>query len=85
MEVLPNRKHQNRTKNEELKLLQTGSNQPWERCTPEVFAQHFHQAVLKSTQKKQTKNGKTLKSISLFHKKFPLRSLISACHLVVKT
>ncbi|XP_008310186.1 genetic suppressor element 1-like isoform X1 [Cynoglossus semilaevis] len=57
MEVLPNRKHQNRTKNEELKLLQTGSNQPWERCTPEVFAQHFHQAVLKSTQKKQTKNG----------------------------
>lgn len=28
---------------------QNGRNQPWERFTPEAFAQHFHQAVLQST------------------------------------
>ncbi|XP_029379382.1 genetic suppressor element 1-like isoform X2 [Echeneis naucrates] len=28
---------------------QNGRNRPWERFTPETFAQHFHQAVLKST------------------------------------
>ncbi|XP_071357772.1 genetic suppressor element 1-like isoform X2 [Trachinotus anak] len=29
--------------------VQNGRNRPWERFTPEAFAQHFHQAVLKST------------------------------------
>lgn len=29
--------------------VQNGRNRPWERFTPEAFAQHFHQAVLQST------------------------------------
>ncbi|KAM3836127.1 genetic suppressor element 1-like, partial [Diretmus argenteus] len=33
----------------ELNPVQNGRNRPWERFTPETFAQHFHQAVLQST------------------------------------
>ncbi|XP_058501803.1 genetic suppressor element 1-like isoform X2 [Solea solea] len=36
--------------------VHNGSNRPWERFTPEAFAQHFHQAVLQSTQ--NTKHNK---------------------------
>lgn len=33
----------------EPSALQNGRKRPWERFTPEAFAQHFHQAVLQST------------------------------------
>lgn len=36
--------------------VQNGRNRPWERFTPESFAQHFHQAVLQSTQHSALQN-----------------------------
>ncbi|XP_022057531.1 genetic suppressor element 1-like isoform X1 [Acanthochromis polyacanthus] len=37
--------------------VQNGRNRPWERFTPEAFAQHFHQAVLQSTHNTLQKKG----------------------------
>ncbi|CAB1441042.1 unnamed protein product [Pleuronectes platessa] len=36
-------------KKKESRPVHNGSNRPWERFSPEAFAQHFHQAVLQST------------------------------------
>ncbi|XP_029009690.1 genetic suppressor element 1-like isoform X2 [Betta splendens] len=54
MEVQPNRKLQNGVvaappQEKDPGPVQNGRNRPWERFTPEAFAQHFHQAVLQST------------------------------------
>ncbi|XP_034442949.1 genetic suppressor element 1-like isoform X2 [Hippoglossus hippoglossus] len=55
-EALPNRKLQSlqngvvaSPQKKEPRPVHNGSNRPWERFTPEGFAQHFHQAVLQST------------------------------------
>ncbi|XP_017261512.1 genetic suppressor element 1 isoform X2 [Kryptolebias marmoratus] len=37
--------------------VQNGRSRPWERFMPEVFAQHFHQAVLQSTHNKEISNS----------------------------
>ncbi|KAM4573187.1 genetic suppressor element 1-like isoform 1-T1 [Odontesthes bonariensis] len=42
--------------------VQNGRNRPWERFTPEAFAQHFHQAVLQSTH--NTLQNKGVSSVS---------------------
>ncbi|KAK9516817.1 hypothetical protein VZT92_024727 [Zoarces viviparus] len=56
MEAQPNRKLQGlqngvlaSSHKKEPDPVQNGRNRPWERFTPEAFAQHFHQAVLQST------------------------------------
>ncbi|XP_068459491.1 genetic suppressor element 1-like isoform X1 [Clinocottus analis] len=56
MEAQPNRKLQGlqngaaaSPQKKEPNPVQNGRNRPWERFTPEAFAQHFHQAVLQST------------------------------------
>lgn len=56
METQPNRKLQGlqngavaSPQKKEPNPVQNGRNRPWERFTPEAFAQHFHQAVLQST------------------------------------
>ncbi|XP_029289196.1 genetic suppressor element 1-like [Cottoperca gobio] len=56
MEPQPNRKPQGlqngvvaSPQKKEHNHVQNGRNRPWERFTPEAFAQHFHQAVLQST------------------------------------
>ncbi|XP_068579433.1 genetic suppressor element 1-like isoform X1 [Cebidichthys violaceus] len=56
METQPNRKLQGlqngvlaSPQKKEPDPVQNGRNRPWERFTPEAFAQHFHQAVLQST------------------------------------
>lgn len=56
METQPSRKHQGlqngvvaSPQKKEPSPVQNGRNRPWERFTPEAFAQHFHQAVLQST------------------------------------
>ncbi|KAM6961418.1 genetic suppressor element 1-like [Aplochiton taeniatus] len=41
----------------ELSPGQNGRSRPWERFTPEAFAQHFHQAVLQSTHGTQQKTS----------------------------
>ncbi|KAF0041230.1 hypothetical protein F2P81_007128 [Scophthalmus maximus] len=56
MEAQPNRKFKGlhngvvaSPRKKEPSPVQNGTNRPWERFTPEAFAQHFHQAVLQST------------------------------------
>lgn len=56
MEAQPNGKLQGlqngvvvSSQKKEPNSVQNGRNRPWERFTPEAFAQHFHQAVLQST------------------------------------
>uniref|UniRef100_A0A3B3Z095 Genetic suppressor element-like domain-containing protein n=1 Tax=Poecilia mexicana TaxID=48701 RepID=A0A3B3Z095_9TELE len=55
--------------------LANGQSRPWERFTPEAFAQRFHQAVLQSTH--STLNSKGELSFMLNFK------LAAFCHLVV--
>uniref|UniRef100_A0A673AA21 Gse1 coiled-coil protein n=1 Tax=Sphaeramia orbicularis TaxID=375764 RepID=A0A673AA21_9TELE len=46
------------TLKKEPSTVHNGRNRPWERFTPETFAQHFHQAVLQSTHSTlQSKGG----------------------------
>lgn len=49
----PNKKLQNGVvaspQEKEPSPVQNERSRPWERFTPEAFAQHFHQAVLQST------------------------------------
>uniref|UniRef100_A0A3Q1FU35 Gse1 coiled-coil protein n=1 Tax=Acanthochromis polyacanthus TaxID=80966 RepID=A0A3Q1FU35_9TELE len=47
--------------------VQNGRNRPWERFTPEAFAQHFHQAVLQSTHNTLQKKGETLSGDSMHY------------------
>uniref|UniRef100_A0A3B4A4S2 Genetic suppressor element-like domain-containing protein n=1 Tax=Periophthalmus magnuspinnatus TaxID=409849 RepID=A0A3B4A4S2_9GOBI len=49
---------------------QNGRSRPWEKFTPEVFAQHFHQAVLQST---HSKDGLLNTDSSLPHKASPMK------------
>lgn len=76
-ETQPNRKPQQNLQNgiaaSSLKKgpnsVQNGRSRPWERIAPEVFAQHFHQAVLQSTHK----DGHMNADQSLPHKASPLK------------
>lgn len=93
MEAQPNRKLQGLQngvvalpQKKEHNPVQNGRNRPWERFTPEAFAQHFHQAVLKSTHNTLQNKGQPLTPIGAQ----PLgliRSwkMTAVCHLVVFT
>lgn len=66
VEVQLNRKLQNGNappQEKDPSPVQNGRNRPWERFTPEAFAQHFHQAVLQSTHGSLQNNGETLSPI----------------------
>lgn len=44
----------------ETSPVPNGRNQPWEKFTPEAFAQHFHQVVLQSTHGTLQSKGKPI-------------------------